>query len=510
MAGNQYYSTNDETGRDGYLSEFDAQRAALARRRRLAQMLQQQSMQQSSNIVNPSTGGRTSWLAPIAQMFQAYAGKSMGDSADAESRTNAAAEQTAMESALANAPQGTPMLPAQAMGPPTPDTERMPMLPQPPTNFGPPQGGAPSLGQQMVQPAAPNSGMLPQLPKQMPPAPAAPPEPAGMTQVPGEMSQQPEQPAQPPTAQDLFKYASGLARFGNPVATKVAETVNQRAMDTAYPKPMSEEARLKIMEIAATRDATQQSKAEALAQREREMSYRDAQRGQELAYRDAQHQQNIDARYDLARVVGAASAGNMVNEGTSLAGHQLYRPAKGVDLVEVVDGQSRPYFGPVVRPGEEKNVTAAMTTAKEAKFAEDLAKRVDENPDIFKVRANIGNAISSAFGGMGREALTGLTPEQIQLRGVIGRDFAETTKKLYGASFTTSEQQRANTFTPQPQDSAATIASKLRGAAEFAREMEGKYGSKITQAAAARAGSAAPAKGGGSSVDALIDQYRSK
>jgi hypothetical protein len=92
------------------------------------------------------------------------------------------------------------------------------------------------------------------------------------------------------------------------------------------------------------------------------------------------------------------------------------------------------------------------------------------------------------FGGLGKEKLSGLTPDQLELRGVIGRDFAKTTKDLYGASFTASEQQRAAGFTPTSQDSAESVIQKLEGAARFSREMAEKYGTKAQQAAMRRLG----------------------
>jgi hypothetical protein len=194
----------------------------------------------------------------------------------------------------------------------------------------------------------------------------------------------------------------------------------------------------------------------------------------------------------MAEANAAAGKGTFSPAGSTLEGNPVHINNKTLEQVEIRDGKPIPYTGLVVSKGDEKEVKAAMDLANDARYSESLAKAIAADPKTFGPQANFGTSVSSFFGGLGKEQLTGLTPEQLALRGVIGRDFAETTKQLYGASFTQSEQKRANTFTPQSNDSAEVVMQKLNGAASFSREMAQKYGSKIQQAAAARSGAPAP------------------
>jgi hypothetical protein len=152
-----------------------------------------------------------------------------------------------------------------------------------------------------------------------------------------------------------------------------------------------------------------------------------------------------------------------------------------------------PFTGELVRPAEEKFVQGATDLLNQARYNDKLAKQIEASrPEVWKVTTSAMKGLSSAMGGAFQEELTGLTPQEIELRGVIGRDFAATTKDLYGANFTASEQKRAGSFTPQLLDSAAVIAGKIRGAAEFNREMVNKYGPKAVKAATNRMGGASP------------------
>ena len=267
------------------------------------------------------------------------------------------------------------------------------------------------------------------------------------------------------------------------------------------------------MALDQQRDATNQAHANSLAQTERHFKEAAINREHEKEVqrietarlrenadieraaqkeRDSANKINENAQRaaDRAAMAGAGATGTFIDAGTTLSGDVVLRNNKRPeDQVAMINGVPTPYRGPVVGKDERKSVEAATAHIKEAAYAEKLAERVldPKNADVFDTRANIGATVSDFIGGYGKETATGLTPEQLGLRGLVGRDFAKTTKDLYGASFTQSEQERASGYTPIKGDTAELVAQKLRGAAEFAREMSAKYGTKIQQAAAARA-----------------------
>ena len=267
------------------------------------------------------------------------------------------------------------------------------------------------------------------------------------------------------------------------------------------------------MALDQQRDATNQARADSLAQTERHFKEaainreheKEVQRIETARLREnadteraAQRErdsankinENAQRAADRAAMAGAGATGTFIDAGTTLSGDVVLRNNKRPeDQVAMINGVPTPYRGPVVGKDERKSVEAATAHIKEAAYAEKLAERVldPKNADVFNTRANIGATVSDFIGGYGKEAATGLTPEQLGLRGLVGRDFAKTTKDLYGASFTQSEQERASGYTPIKGDAAELVAQKLNGAAEFAREMSAKYGTKIQQAAAARA-----------------------
>src|SRR6185369_6126978 len=89
-----------------YVDEFTKQ---LARKRRLAELLQQQSMS-GLQLANPHA--RASWLNALVPLAQAWAGKSISDESNAEGTAHEKELAQQMEERLANAPQPTPSTPA--------------------------------------------------------------------------------------------------------------------------------------------------------------------------------------------------------------------------------------------------------------------------------------------------------------------------------------------------------------------------------------------------------------
>jgi hypothetical protein len=255
----------------------------------------------------------------------------------------------------------------------------------------------------------------------------------------------------------------------------------------------------------AARASVIQAREQAQLDRKAELERRIASDANTLEDRKQAREQHASLMREMAagRAATAGSGGSMSSAGTTPEGAAVVRNSKTGELhVAGADGRMlpQPYAGQVILPGQEKDVQKAISSTIEAKQLDALADRVADpaNAKVFGVQANLGSIASAAMGGLAKDALTGLKPEQRELRSVVGRDFAKATKELYGANFTQSEQERANTFTPQKNDTPGEIAMKIRSAAQFSREMAEKYGTKIGAAVAARTGAApaAPAAGG--------------
>lgn len=86
----------------GNVTDFDVQAADLARRKRLAEMLQQQALQPLN------LKGNNGYAQPLSQIFQAWAGKSSADDVAAQEKQLNADKNTALAGWLTRAPQGTP------------------------------------------------------------------------------------------------------------------------------------------------------------------------------------------------------------------------------------------------------------------------------------------------------------------------------------------------------------------------------------------------------------------
>jgi hypothetical protein len=252
--------------------------------------------------------------------------------------------------------------------------------------------------------------------------------------------------------------------------------------------------------MEASRASVIQAREQAQLDRKAELERRIASDANTLEDRRQAREQHAALMREMAagRAATAGGGGSMSSAGTTPEGAPVVRNSKTGELHTAgADGRMlpQPYTGQLISPGQEKDVQKAISATVEARQLDALADRVDDpaNAKVFNVRANLGSIASAAMGGLAKDALTGLKPEQRELRSVVGRDFAKTTKDLYGANFTASEQERANTFTPQKNDTPGEIAMKIRSAAAFSREMAEKYGTKIGTAAAARTGGAAPA-----------------
>ena len=253
-------------------ADFDAQSAELARRRRLAQLLQQQAMGYGNQIVNRQ--GRASILAPLAAMFQAYAGSSMEKDASEQAKA-LERERMARESdlisgfgqkyqALPERPDMNlpgdlaPLAQPEQQAPTTQPTE--PMVPKPPLDttvkapalIPPPptsaiervnlSGGTPRdqfLNENLIKANLESSGQAPDTVAQgpaplIPQAPMTQPGPSQPSLIPKRGPDGglilPAQPATLPTAQDYTQLAASLP----------AGPTRQRFMDAALKNMLTE------------------------------------------------------------------------------------------------------------------------------------------------------------------------------------------------------------------------------------------------------------------------------
>jgi hypothetical protein len=451
-----YNPTQLPTGMPG---EFDDEQAEIQRRRQ--QML--------ALMEKPIGGADTGLAGGIVNFLQGVGNQYERGQLDTQEKSLAQRRAEAADAWLAQMPQDRPAVPEQVGTGPVAPPPGTPGVEVPPT-LAPAATGDPTV-------LPDSNNMLPQPPEFVPNRAGSPMVPVGV--------------------KDMAAWAGRGAGF-SPMHAKVAEKALETAITAPEKKALADAAAAERKDRADADRAERQRAAIAT-----EAQRRDAAAAAEAQRRDAADQSaslrrdiaaaNVQARYDLAKTIGAQAAGTFVEAGGTLDGNIVLRNSKQPDqIVQMVDGKPLPYTGPIVRPGEEKDVKAAMAAANEAAQSERMAALVKADPATFSPGANIGASISNFFGGAGKEKLTGLTPDQLELRGIIGRDFAETTKKLYGASFTASEQARANGFTPQSQDSAELVVQKLEGAAKFSRQMAEKYGTKVQQAAATRLGDGVP------------------
>jgi hypothetical protein len=100
----------------GFVSDFDEQSARLARKRRLAQMLQQQALQ---GVQLQNQSGPASWANVIAPMAQALAGQYADTKTDTEEKELQQKNQENLNKWIDQFPQDQAAIPAREMGPPT-------------------------------------------------------------------------------------------------------------------------------------------------------------------------------------------------------------------------------------------------------------------------------------------------------------------------------------------------------------------------------------------------------
>jgi hypothetical protein len=432
-------------------SDFDAIQNAALRKRRFAEMLQQQAVTPDAPLTTP--GARMSWLNPLAKMIQGGTGAYMGAQADAADIESAQARQAALTKLLGEMPQGTPAVPANAPAPAPGETE----------GVGP------------VQPA---------------------------------------QPAVPASPQEMAAYGAKFLPLG-PAAAKVGEQFTDAAVKQMLPKPPPSlmavggdvfdpttrtfiSSPTKLAEQAAIHQERQdklQQAADVAKQRSEDMRYSVDQRA------EAARQHN-DLMRELRASGAAGEKGNMVVEGASESGNPVVRHSRTGVAYEVVNGvpSTTPYAGPVTPKTEQaKGVASAAKGSQGLKDMTNALNAVEEDDALFGKRANLGAALPSAFGT--GAAVSGLSEKQMAKKAQISSMTADITHSLYGSAFSAGEQARAKSFLIDPLDSTDVVKSKLRGRMELEKEHYDNLPASAKSAATAQRGGAAPAGGKNVTVD---------
>lgn len=156
-----------------------------------------------------------------------------------------------------------------------------------------------------------------------------------------------------------------------------------------------------------------------------------------------------------------------------------------------------PYQGPMIpRATFDKEVTAAGDLSGVAARADKLVQAVEANPDAFGLRSAVVSAVPGAMQGYVAKAV-GLTPAQLEARSTVLRQAAQEINELYGAALSMGEQNRANTFLPNPSDPPEMLISKLKAARDWAKTQMGRYSPAVTTAVTQRSGGGAQTASGG-------------
>jgi hypothetical protein len=453
--------------------DFDTKAAALLRRRKMADLLQQQSLE---GFKPPPIQGRTSFLEPLGQMAKAFAGMHMGKEADAAEAENEAARTAALKQLWSEMPQGTPAVPGTPGMPALPGETRAPL----------PSAGEQPLLKDILQPGAVpptpqlgELGMQPELPKLLPAQPA----------IPGTLGT----PAKPPTSAELLPWVTKMAQVGG-VGKDISKAFMQRLAENVAPKTMSEfeaatteENRINHMAVLAQKEeAAKAVLADKNATREQQ-----AQAARELN----------ETRIEVARIAASARRGS--GEGgsdkyktTTDVGDQGQRlvQSNGVYHQVLGDGTIDPKpYGGVTTPKttQEKNVAAAFGSEKTIAQLDSALAAMDKDPNLFSTRKALGSILPDA--GDLSAKVGGVTAEQGKQRAQIAEMSAQRAHALYGAALTESEQRRAKGFIVNLSDGPSTARWKLEGLKQMEMEFKDRMPSAAQAAVAARTGGAAPA-----------------
>jgi len=422
-------------------TDFDTKAAALLRRRKMADLLQQQSLE---GFKPPPIQGRTSILEPLGQMAKAFAGLQMGKETDAAEAENEAARSAEYARLLAEMPKGTAAIPAVAE-----------------------QAGTDVMGLPSVDPAE------------------------------GFVAPRPGTAAKPPTGAEMLPWAANIARTGQQ-GRDLAKFVEQRSMENMLPKALSEYEIANLASVAedrvARREETRVQNMAMLAQKEAELERLKAKDVLDSTDKEKQRQLLLEVAKIRASTHG--EGGSDKYKTTTDVGDQGQRlvQSNGVYHQVLGDGTIDPKpYGGVTTPKttQEKNVAAAFGSEKTIAQLDSALAAMDKDPNLFSTRKAIGALFPDA--GDASATVGGVTPEQGIQRTQIAEMSAQRAHALYGAALTESEQKRAKGFIVNLSDGPKTARWKLEGLKKMEQEFKDRTPAAAQAAAAARTGGAAPA-----------------
>jgi hypothetical protein len=478
-------------------TDFDTKAAALVRRRKMAELLQAESLKPFAGAGNV---GRTSFLEPLGQIAKAFAGAHMGKGIDTEEAANEAARETAFQDVMKRRPMGTPEIPAV---PATPDRPGAPAIP------GETRPPSPMLGEQqtldaMFNQAAPTPSLSELGPQPMPKL--APAQPAG-PMIPGT----PEiaaVPAKRATTAEMIPWAADLAR-----TTATGKDLAKQVYANLIPKELTpeqiEDMKLRRELQAATLENT---RVNQMAENERKMqAARDILADKKSSREDKERADKalIDGRIEVARIMAGAvrdrgSKGDDFKITTSIDNNgRALREKNGVHYQVRSDGtiSDKPYAGAVTPQSvHEKSVEAIRKGDEAIRDMESISKAVTADPAIYGTRAQWASHAPTAFGM--QKTASGLDVNQSAIRSQAAAMTAVYTHSLYGASFSGTEQAKAKGFVINDNDPPEEVQRKLKGRMDLEKEHMLGRPAAAQSAYAQRAPGAAPAAGDGSGPSA--------
>jgi len=502
------------------LTGYASAQAEFARKRKMAEMLQQQAFRPTDTGLIP--GSKMSLANPLAALFQGFVSNKLEKEAAEGEKADAKARQDAIAAMLQNIPQDTPGVAAQPI-------EQEAVGPGP-TAAGPPPGpaapplaaafgasGMPDVGprdNELKGSASPMAALLaggapppqenplapPGAPPLLPQGPAgagpeAPPGPPPLLpqkmdmSIPGAAPKLTTDaiPGKTVSPQDWIKFGTGLSQI-SPEGAKIGEQFT--AMGAKAVAPMTAEQKAELAQQKELKFASLQQQADAAKQRSEDTRLSIEQRAEAARMHDATMRELAAARRDAAAAARAGGEGSFAKgvEGASDRGYDIVRGKDGIPH-EVINGvpSKDPYTGAVTpKTSQEKGVANAAKGSQGLKDMTNALNAVEADPSIFGPRATLG-AVLPNIGGIGRAA-GGLNEDQLKTRTHISSMTADITHSLYGSAFSAGEQARAKGFLIDPTDDAATVKAKLRGRMELEQEHYNNLPASAKAAATARQG----------------------
>lgn len=533
------------------VTDFDVSAAALARRRRLAQMLQEQAITEGMKLPNPNA--RASWTNALAPLAQALAGRFEESRINEEEKKALADREAAAKpasEAFFNSFKGTtepgqeavPAIPASpaasglAQQLLAPQGGAQPPVPPPPgpsgpaAPFGPDAAQQQGLAAQLLGPQPGQSPVPPTGPGEPTPTPPPPPGPPLVPQPPpgldaqfGPAANLPGRPGQaaipdkfiPPDPATVLAKANEYARVGGPAAQKIVDamvphiTKNIMPSETATeqgiwvnpgggrpghfrqdPGGISPLLQQKADDARQAKIDSLQAQADRLAESARQANQTDATRRENASSRDAIMLQIAQIRQEGAAERAAQAAQNSKAFPTGQLDEETGHP-----IFRTPQGELRRNVGGKLEETPFGGNTIPSTSVeKEVPIAQGLNMTLARAKDTMKtVNDNPG-----AF-GIGAK-ITGSLPfsaslkpqvfsqKELDAQVNVSRNAAALIKEFYGVAVSSGERSIVEKWVPQEGDSPELLAAKLKGISEWAEAKQKSLSTTSRAIAERRAG----------------------